>query len=68
MKEDMIDKRRTQIRLPEEVYFEVRHVAAATETSFNGAIISLLREALADHREQIPTLQSSRSEHRQEID
>ena len=49
------NEHRTQVRLPDDVYFGVRHVAAATETSFNGAIIALLQEALANHREQIPT-------------
>ncbi len=64
----MREERRTQVRLPEDVYFAVRHVAAASETSFNGAVISLLREALANHREQIPKPQSSRSERQQGTD
>lgn len=29
----MKEERRTQVRLPEDVYFAVRHVAAASETS-----------------------------------
>ena len=52
---------RTQVRLPDDVYYGVRYVAAGLDMSFNAAVIFLLREALEGHRELIPNLQSSQT-------
>ena len=52
-------KVRTQVRLPDDVYYGVRYVAAGLDMSFNTAVIFLLREALEGHRELIPSCQSS---------
>ena len=60
--------KRTQVRFPDDVYFSVRHVAAAQEESFNSAVISLLREALEGHRDQIPIAESSHRGYPQETD
>lgn len=46
---------RTQVRFPSDVYFQVRHVAAAMDVSFNAAVMNLLQEALEGHREQFPS-------------
>lgn len=45
---------RTQVRFPSDIYFRVRHVAAAMDISFNAAVMTLLQEALEGHHEQFP--------------
>lgn len=45
---------RTQVRFPDAIYLAVRHIAAATNVSFNKALISLISQALESHHDQIP--------------
>ena len=58
----METRTRTQVRLPDDVYYGTRYVAAGLDMSFNSALIYLLREALEAHHELIPNHQSFQKE------